>query len=85
MVINKLSSIIVHFLCGCSHLDCSLVTGPDEGGGATVGLQPSETLLASEEDVVEGGWAPTNSHVLRLVENLVCITMIHGKHNTVVL
>ena len=59
MVSNKLCSIIVHFRCGCSHLDCSLLTGPDEGGGATAGLQPSGTLLASEEDVVEGGWAPT--------------------------
>ena len=35
------------------------MTGPDEGGGAPAGLQPSGTLLASEEDVVEGGWAPT--------------------------
>ena len=35
------------------------MTGPpDEGGGSTVGLQPSGTLLASEEDVVEVGWAP---------------------------
>ena len=38
------------------------MTGPDEGGGATVGLQPSGTLLASEKDVVEGGWAPTPSY-----------------------
>ena len=39
------------------------MTGPDEGGGATAGLQPSETLLASEEDVVEGGWAPTSANI----------------------
>ena len=39
------------------------MTGPpDEGGGTTVGLQPSGTLQASEEeDVVVGGWAPTFS------------------------
>ena len=68
---NKLTSIIVQFLCCCLGLDCSLVTGPDEGGGAPARLQPSGTLLVSEEDVVEGGWAPTPSFSNCLLNSLL--------------